>query len=128
MTEKEIEEMGMLIIQKLKKEGNWESLYDTIYFWGELDGYQYWHPDNSEQYLIMNAEMIKFDPKTFNYSTIISTPEEEDLYRKTYRRLKQKNPENFTEEAIAKRNYKKDLRLKQLSEEIDKILLGDEEE
>ena len=107
MTEEEIEEMMGKVLEKLNNDYNWDSFFDYLKYLGEMDGYQYWNPDNSEMDLIMNDSIFRVNPKNLTYCEIVFDTLDTNPYQELTKALEECFPYFYTEESIKKRNWKK---------------------
>ena len=122
MTEEEIEEMMGKVLEKLNNDYNWDSFFDYLKYLGELDGYHYWNPDNSEMDFIMNHSIFRVNPKNLTYCKIFFDTSDTNPYQELTNALAECCPDFYTEEAIKKRNWKKEERLRQMDEYFKRLM------
>lgn len=122
MSEEEIAEKAKNIMKMFKEDGVWDDSYDTIYYIGEMDGYQYWDPDNSEMDFIMNHSIFRVNPKNLTYCKIFFDTSDTNPYQELTNALAECCPDFYTEEAIKKRNWKKEERLRQMDEYFERLM------
>ena len=122
MSEEEIAEKAKNIMNMLKEDGVWDDSYDTIYYIGEMDGYQYWFPDNSEMDFIMNHSIFRVNPRNLTYCKIVFDTSDTNPYQELTKALEECCPDFYTEEAIKKRNWKKEERLRQMDEYFKRLM------
>ena len=116
MTEKEIEETKIKLLQKVLKDERCDELHDDIIYYGMLDGFQFWRLDNYLYELTLNdSTYIKVNPSDLSYTWIF-----DDEGKELWPRIYAENPELHTYEARKKRQDDRRKRLMEYRKIISK--------